>query len=115
MKKVLLTAVFGSALFLAACGGGDDKADDATKDTDTGSETSSVDVGEGEKIAKQKCISCHGGDLTGGSAPAIDKIGGTLKEDEILDILENGKGGMPKGIVSGQDAENVAAWLATQE
>lgn len=33
MKKSLLALVFGSAIFLAACGGGDDEA---TNDTNTG-------------------------------------------------------------------------------
>ena len=53
----------------------------------TGGETAAVDV---EKIVNAKCISCHGGNLEGGGAPALDKIGAKLSYDEIHDIIING-------------------------
>ena len=49
MKKGLLTLVFGSALFLAACGG-DDSASNG--------ETAEID---GQKVVQQSCATCHGG------------------------------------------------------
>lgn len=107
MKKAMLTLVFGSAIFLAACGGGDDK-----EKADNGATATP----EGEEIAMKSCIMCHGGDLKGqASAPAINDIGSRLSEEEILDIINNGKGTMPKGTAKGADAEAVAAWLATQK
>lgn len=110
MKKKLLAAIFGSMLVLGACGGG---GDDASKDEGTtGGDTVAVDA---EAVVQQKCISCHGGNLEGASAPAIDKAGATHSEEEIHDIIINGQGGMPGGIIKGDDAEAVAAWLAEKK
>lgn len=115
MKKALLTAVFGSALFLAACGGGDDAAKD--KDTSANDGGNTTEVAAGEAIAKQKCISCHGGDLKGqGSTPSL--IGTGKDATEIQDIIENGSPdlpGMPAGLIKGDDAKEVATWLADQK
>ena len=105
MKKAMLTLVFGSAIFLAACGGGKTPNEGTTKATP-----------DGEAIAMKSCITCHGGELQGqGNAPAIKDIGARLSETEILDVIENGKGSMPPGIVKGEDAKAVAKWLATQK
>ena len=101
MKKGLLTLVFGSALFLAACGG-DDSA--------TNGETAEID---GEKVVKQSCATCHGGELQGGNAPALNQLGAKYSEEEILDIILNGKDRMPPGIVKGEKAEAAAEYLAT--
>ena len=100
MKKALLTAVFGSALFLAACGGGDDAAKD--KDTTATDGGNTTEVAAGEAIAKQKCISCHGGDLKGqGSTPSL--IGTGKSADQL------------QGLIKGDDAKEVATWLAEQK
>lgn len=108
MKKKLLAAVFGTALVLGACGGGDD---DKTDDNANGGD-SSVDA---EAVVQDSCVSCHGGNLEGGSAPAIDKIGAKLSKDEILDVIENGQGGMPGGIIKGDEADAVASYLADKK
>lgn len=107
MKKAMLTLVFGSVIFLAACGGGDEK------------ETAET-TPDGEAIAMKSCVNCHGGELQGmGKNPALNDVGSRLSEEEILDIIINGKndgnGNMPGGLVKGKDAEAVAAWLATQK
>lgn len=110
MNKKLLAAIFGSVLVLGACGGGDDAGKD-TGSTDSGS---SVAV-DAEAVVQQKCISCHGDNLQGASAPALDKIGAELSETEIHDIIIDGQGGMPGGLIKGEDAEAVAAWLAEKK
>ena len=101
MKKSLLTLVFGSAIFLAACGG-DDSA--------TTGETAEID---GKSVVQQSCATCHGGQLQGGSAPALNQLGAKYSEEEILDIILNGKDRMPPGIVKGEKAEAAAEYLAT--
>lgn len=107
MKKAMLTLVFGSAIFLAACGGGDEK-DTANKGAET--------TPDGEAIAMKSCVSCHGGELQGmGNTPALKDVGSRLSEAEILDVINNGRGAMPAGLIKGADAEAVAAWLATQK
>ncbi|GHH97484.1 cytochrome c551 [Neobacillus kokaensis] len=105
MKKKLGTIIFGAAMVmgLAACGGG---SDDGEKDTASAGAA---------KIVDQKCSSCHGGDLKGGMGPDLTKVGSKYSKDEILDILKNGKGSMPPGVVSGDDADQVAQWLAEKK
>lgn len=111
MKKKLLTAIFGAVLVLGACGGGDKTKEDATE-PNTGTETAVVDA---EKIVNAKCITCHGGNLEGASGPALDEIGSELSEAEILDVINNGQGGMPGGIIKGEDADAVAKWLVEKK
>jgi mono/diheme cytochrome c family protein len=122
MKKWLLTIVFGSALVLGACGGGDDGADepaDDNGDTETeesaGDEGGSVDVAAAEEAYQQSCASCHGADLSGGAGPDLTDAGSNYSEDEIADIIENGIGSMPAGLATGEDKDNIAAWLADME
>jgi cytochrome c551 len=107
MKKAMLTLAIGSAIFLAACGG---------SKTTTGTTGTKPATSDGETIAMKSCISCHGGELQGqGNAPAINNVGSRLSEAEILDVIKNGKNGMPPNVVKGADAEAVAKWLATQK
>jgi len=111
LKKKLLAAMFGAVLVLGACGGGDDaKEDDAG--TTPSTETASVDA---EAVVNTSCISCHGGNLEGGGGPALDKIGATLSEEEIHTVIIEGQGGMPGGIIEGEEAEAVAKWLAEKK
>jgi len=111
LKKSLLALLFGGMLVLGACGGGDDAAkDEGTAPTE--GETASVDA---EKIVNNKCISCHGGNLEGGAGPALDKIGGTMSEGEINDVIINGQGGMPAKIIEGEEADAVAKWLSEKK
>jgi cytochrome c551 len=111
MKKKLLTFVMGTALVmgLAACGGGSDTSKD--KGTDTASS------GDAQKIVSQKCASCHGDQLQGVVGPSLQKIGSKYSKAEILDIIKNGKGGgkMPAGLITGDDADTVATWLAAKK
>lgn len=122
MKKTWLALAFGSALFLAACGGGDDEANDTNKGTDetateeTTDNGGTADTGAGEELVMESCVTCHGGNLQGmGNTPSLADVGTRLSEDEILDVILNGRGGMPAGLLQGEDAEAAAAWLATQK
>ncbi|WP_146553570.1 cytochrome c551 [Rummeliibacillus sp. SL167] len=131
MKKVLLAMLFGSALVLAACGGNDDDnaadnndtktetTDNTTNDTATEEKTNETATADGEAIAKQKCISCHGNDLTGAMGPDLTKIGSKLSEDQIKDVLNKGKGQMPakpsNGLQSDDEVNAVAKWLSEQK
>ena len=117
MNKKLLALIFGAGLVLAACGGGDDEADKADKDTtDSGATTTETASVDAEKIVSAKCISCHGQNLEGqGNFPALNDVGSRLSQDEILTVIENGRGAMPGGIISGDDAQAVAEWLAAKK
>lgn len=113
MKNKLLATLFGAALVLGACGGGNDKASEPANDTnDNGAATSSVDA---EKVVQQSCVSCHGSNLEGqGNAPALDDVGSRLSQEEIHDVIVNGKGAMPP-MLKGEEADAVAAWLAEKK
>ena len=133
MKKLfyglLFLALFG---FLTACGGADDDAgqdtgateeqtdnqvgDEGTADGQAADETTpTADAGEAEAKFQQSCSSCHGADLVSGTAPDLNVIGAKLSKEEILTIIEKGQNTMPGGMLKGQDAENVAAWLAEKK
>lgn len=125
MKKWLMAVIFASLLALAACGGGDsgetedpadtgteteEPAEDATEDEADGDAT--VDAGAAEEVYKKSCASCHGGDLSGGVGPDLTAVGSELSADEIEDIINNGLGSMPGGLVSADDSTLLADWLA---
>lgn len=128
MKRMwlLMTSALLLALLLVACGGGDTNGDDNgsdDNDTNVTEDNGSVDqeatgtynADEAEKLYQQSCASCHGGNLEGLNGPPLDKIGAVYSEDEIADIIANGKPGMPPGLLTGEDADQVAAWLADQK
>ncbi len=71
------------------------------------------EIASPEEIYEQSCASCHGGNLEGLSAPALDNVGANYSEDEIADIIQNGKGdNMPAGLVTGEEQQLLAEWLA---
>lgn len=112
MKKKLLVAIFGAVLVLGACGGANKTKTEKNEGAAPAGETAAVDV---EKIVNSKCISCHGKNLEGASAPALDKVGATYSETEIRDIIINGKNGMPPGLIKGEEADAVAKWLSEKK
>lgn len=99
MKKLALT---GSSLlfvlFLAACGNSDNTAETP------------------QEAFENNCAMCHGQDLSGGNGgPPLDNLGSTYTKEELVDIMENGKGGMPAGQAEGEEAEQIAEWLQEQQ
>jgi cytochrome c551 len=116
MNKKLLATIFGSVLMLTGCfggNGGDDKNAAPTNDEKGGDVVQSEDA---EKIVKANCTSCHGGNLEGqGNAPSLKDVGSRLSEAEILDVIHNGRGGMPAHVIEGAQAEVVAEWLSKQK
>ncbi len=84
--------------------------------------------GEGEIVAaedpayteiykNQSCVQCHGENLEGVNGPSLLGVGKKLKADEIIDIMDNGRGAMPPGTFQGTDEEKkkLAEWLAKQK
>ena len=111
MKKQLMALLFGSALVLGACGGGEDTAEPPADSGD--GDTAAVDA---EQVVQQNCISCHGENLEGqGNFPPLNDVGARLSEEEILGVIENGKGAMPAGIIEGEEATAVAKWLSEKK
>jgi menaquinol-cytochrome c reductase cytochrome b/c subunit len=72
---------------------------------------------------KATCVACHGDTMKGaGSIPPLRGIGDEYTQDQIMDIIKNGKGGMPaqydQNIAAGltaKDLDTLAGWLALQK
>ncbi|KJE28432.1 cytochrome [Geobacillus kaustophilus] len=111
MKWKLSAMFLGVSLALAACGGGGDNAGEKNGGSNGGGDTAAA----AEQIFKQNCASCHGQDLSGGVGPNLQKVGSKYSKDEIKNIIANGRGAMPAGIIKGEDADKVAEWLASKK
>src|SRR5699024_2837160 len=68
-----------------------------------------------EEIFSSNCATCHGDDLSGEMGPDLTKVGAELSEDEIHDVIMNGKGQMPPGLVDADEADALAEWLGEME
>jgi cytochrome c550 len=109
----ILIMVFGIGLmfFLSFKGLGDAK--DLAHEAEGGEEPKTEEVASNpEDIYKQTCAGCHGNAYEGGMGPALKGI--TKSKDEIKEILINGTtGGMPAGLVQGEQADAMAEYLTT--
>lgn len=117
MKRWLFTILFGSALVLGACGGGDDNANEEPEknDTEESTEGGTVDTAAAEELFESNCASCHGGDLSGGMGPDLTKVGSDHSPDEIKDIIQNGQGQMPAQDLPDEDATTLSDWLSEKK
>jgi cytochrome c551 len=108
MKKKLFGLLLGTSLALAACGGGEEA-------TDTNEGGGEATAAAAEQVYQQSCASCHGQNLEGKVGPDLANVGSKYSKDEIKQIIENGQGGMPGGLIQGEDADKVADWLAAKK
>lgn len=118
-------------LFMVACGSqssdsgttdsgqqpAEEPADSGNESQDSGSQdgaakNTAYDEEKAKSVYQQQCVGCHGENLEGAVGPALKGL--NKSEDELLDVIKNGKGQMPGGLVSEEDAKNLAAWLADQ-
>ena len=80
-------------------------------------EKASADATQGKELFIATCKSCHNLDAVqaeGVTGPDLDELGG-LDKQRVLNAIKNGGTGqnrMPKGLLQGQDAQEVAAYVA---
>lgn len=70
----------------------------------------------GKELYESNCASCHGPDGKLGMSGAKDLSISTMSEQEVIEIIENGKKGMPsmKGALgSEQNVRDVAQYVLT--
>lgn len=72
-------------------------------------------VTDPETIFANSCASCHGQDLSGGVGPGLADVGSKLSDDEIKDVIINGVGTMPAGIVGAEEASILSEWLSEKK
>lgn len=65
-----------------------------------------------EAIYASSCAACHGQDLSGVAGPSLTNVGSSLSADEIKNVIMNGQGTMPGGLVSNEEADVLAEWLS---
>ncbi|PUB12549.1 cytochrome c550 [Paenisporosarcina sp. OV554] len=67
-----------------------------------------------EAVAQGKCIACHGGDLAGqGSFPSL--VDTKLSTEEIAEVIKNGRGAMPPGLVPAANVDEMAEYIHSLE
>jgi menaquinol-cytochrome c reductase cytochrome b/c subunit len=72
---------------------------------------------EGYRIYRQNaCIKCHGDHLQGVNGPSLLGVGNRHTKEEILHIINYGRGAMPAGMFQGtkEEQEILADWLTKQ-
>jgi mono/diheme cytochrome c family protein len=80
-------------------------------------EKASEQLASGKELFIASCKSCHNLDAvqaTGVTGPDLDELGG-IDRQRVLNAIENGgtgQGRMPVDILRGEDAEDVAAYVA---
>jgi mono/diheme cytochrome c family protein len=80
-------------------------------------EEPSESLENGKELFIATCKSCHDLDAVqarGVTGPDLDALGG-IDRERVLNAIENGgtgQGRMPAGLLQGQDAEDVAAYVA---
>jgi mono/diheme cytochrome c family protein len=95
-------------LLLAGCNSG---GNPNTSQNQNGTTTAS----DPQTVYMNNCSSCHGGNRQGTMGPSLQKISEKMNKDEILQVLENGKGSMPAQSHIPQDQrEKLADWLIGQ-
>jgi mono/diheme cytochrome c family protein len=131
MSKLRLGLVIALVSALAAFGAGcgDDDESSTPDTTSTPAQTTSTptattptattptettddsgDVAAGQTFFEGSCQGCHtAGGTQAGAGPVL--AGQGLTEEAITNQIVNGGGGMPPGLASGDDLENVTAFV----
>jgi mono/diheme cytochrome c family protein len=69
------------------------------------------DVERGEAVFERECAGCHGDRGTGGAGPALVETG--LDASEVAAAVQQGRGIMPAGLVTGQEQADVVAYVVS--
>jgi mono/diheme cytochrome c family protein len=73
-----------------------------------------VDAAAAEALYKNNCMGCHGGNLEGGTFPALNKVGSKMDRQAIYNRISKGASPMPayKDQLKPEEINNLAGWLA---
>ncbi|MDD9271084.1 c-type cytochrome [Paenibacillus sp. GCM10023248] len=109
-----------AVLALAACGGASSGGTASKPPAATAAaETAPAYVKAQELFTANKCISCHGVDLSGkvGSKTNLQKVGAKMTEEQIAKQIRDGGGGMPAygTKLSEEDIGLLSNWLSSKK
>ncbi|MEW5551907.1 cytochrome c550 [Peribacillus frigoritolerans] len=109
----IIIMVFGIGLMFLLSFKGLGDAKDLAKEKEGGEKTEETESASAspEDIYKQNCISCHGDAYQGGVGPALKGVGDRLSVDEVKDVITNGRGSMPPGLVEEQNIDAMAEYI----
>ena len=75
-----------------------------------------VTMDDGEEVYMNNCASCHADDLSGSVGPDLTEVYDKYDKEELMDIVIEGTGDMPPGIiVDDKEAEVLSEWLLELE
>ena len=69
------------------------------------------DADRGQAVFQRECAGCHGAQAEGGVGPPLAGTG--LDSTQVAAVVEQGRGVMPAGIVSGQEQADVVAYVVS--
>lgn len=84
----------------------EENGDGAATGEGTGDDTAEFDP---EAKAQESCIGCHGSSYEGASGPSL--VATEMTQEEIEEIIANGKGGMPGNLVEAENIPAMAEWV----
>ena len=99
--------VLASLALMAGCGGSKSSGGDGGGDT-------KVNVKEGRKLFQQNCKTCHtlaDANANGTFGPNLDDL--PLDAERVKAQVKIGGGGMPADLVTGKNADVLAAYVAS--
>ena len=68
-------------------------------------------ISEVEEIFANSCSGCHGADGDSGSSPQLSSVVPPLSDEELTDVIVNGVGSMPGGLVQEADVPALVSYL----
>jgi cytochrome c550 len=110
---VLIMVMGIGLMFLLSFKGLGDSKDLAKEKEGGGEKTEETAEANPEDFYQQSCAACHGNQYEGVSGPSLKGVGSKYSQEEIQDILTNGKGAMPPGLAAGKEAE-MAEWIVNE-
>ncbi|MET3574746.1 cytochrome c550 [Bhargavaea ullalensis] len=117
---ILIMALGIGLIFFMSLYGLDKKEEIAAdhEETEQGGEGTASGDGEADSgdfdpqaFAEGKCVSCHGQNFEGSIGPNLHEI--TDDKDTVKDVLKNGKGTMPGGLVPDENLDAMADWVVS--
>lgn len=103
-------------LVVTGCASGSEESSGETGGTGENPGAVAEETVDAEQIFSGNCASCHGGNLEGGMGPSLETVGANLSQEEIADVIQNGRGQMQAQTqLEEGEVQELASWLAEKK